>query len=523
MKHWHLRWERKSAQCNLGSSKRSVTGPSQTTAEPTLTSRIVRHILDAVDRGEYRTSERLPSEREMAERLVVSRNTVTAAYAQLEQRGILRRIRGKGAYLCALPKAEESFSWSGKISRFANALDEPVLELLARRCADQIEFPFSAGTPSLDVFSREIYAESIGRVMEATFSSALGVAPTEGQWALRVAIGSWLRLPPQHIMITAGAQEGIDLVARCLIEPGDCVVVDSPTYPGALQSFLSAGARLLPWGTDWSMGQLEELLLRYQPKLIFTMPTFQNPTGRVMSLKTRLSLLDLARRYRVPVVEDDVYSRTYFADHPMPGSLCTLDQHSQVINLSTFSKMLAPGLRIGWIVAPPYMVKQLALIKMRSNLFTCGLNQLVLADMVAGGHLDQHLQRLRRHHCGLRDTAVEALGPSTRKGLLRCRVPSGGLYLWCKVLTRIDMEGFFLALEKSGVSVAPGIAFEPERTGRTSSHFRLCFTAVPRERLERGIRVLNQILERFSQPVFPDDVSSEQRKASRRLTLTTEG
>ena len=465
--------------------------------ESTLTSRIAQQILDAADRGEYRTQDRLPSERELAEKLTVSRNTVTAAYAHLEQRGIIRRIQGKGAYLCARPAFEESFSWSGKVSRHANALDEPVLELLARRCADQIEYPFSAGTPSLEVFSKQIYAAGVARVLDESIPSALAVAPTEGQWKLRLSLGSWIGLPPGNIMITAGAQEGIDLVARCLIEPGDYVVVDSPTYPGALQSFLSAGARLLPWGTDWSVGQLEELLLRYRPKLIFTTPTFQNPTGRVMSLKTRVGLLALARRYSVPIVEDDVYSRTYFGDHPMPSSLYALDGHSQVINISTFSKMLAPGLRIGWLTAPLYMVKQLALIKMRSNLFTCGLNQLVLADMISGGHLAAHLDRLRRHHCTLRDAAVAAIEPSVQRGLLRCRVPSGSLYLWCKVTVPVDMDGFFAALEANGVSVAPGIAFEPDRLGRASSHFRLCFTALSRERLEAGIDTLNRTLEQF--------------------------
>lgn len=472
--------------------------------EATLTSRIVQQIIVAADRGDYRTTERLPSERDLADQLAVSRNTVTAAYAELEQRGIIRRIHGKGAYLCALPAGEESFSWSGKVSRFANALDEPVLELLARRCSAQIEYPLSAGTPSLEIFSKKEYADSVGRVLDEAIPSALAVAPTEGQWTLRESIGSWLGLQPQNVMITAGAQEGIDLVARCLIEPGDYVVIDSPAYPGALQSFLSAGARLLAWGTDWSMGQLEELLLRYRPKLIFTMPTFHNPTGRVMSLKTRVSLLALARQYRVPIVEDDVYGRTYFGSHPMPSSLYTLDEHSQVINISTFSKILAPGLRIGWLTAPLYMVKQLSLIKMRSNLFTGGLNQLVLSDMISRGYLETHLEKLRYHHRLLCDAALEAIEPAVQKGLVRCRVPSGGLYLWCKVTAPIDMDQFFATLEAEGVSVAPGTAFEPERGAKSSRHFRLCFTAVSRERLVEGVQVLNRVLQSCSTQALPD-------------------
>ena len=295
-------------------------------------------------------------------------------------------------------------------------------------------------------------------------------------------------------MITVGAQEGIDLVARCLIETDDYVIIDATSYPGALQSFLSAGARLLPWHAGWSVGQLEDLLLRYRPKLIFTMPTFHNPTGRVMTLKTRLALLSLANRYRVPIVEDDVYGRTYFGSHPMPDSLYSLDSNSQVISLSTFSKVLAPGLRIGWLTAPLYMVKQLALIKMRSNLFTDGLNQLVLADMIARGYLENHLERLRRHHYALCTAAMEAIAPSIAGGLLSCRTPAGGLYLWCRLLFPADVDHLIATLESRGVSVAPGAAFEPER-GRAAQTFRLCFTAASKDNLVEGIRILNRTLE----------------------------
>ena len=165
-----------------------------------------------------------------------------------------------------------------------------------------------------------------------------------------------------------------------------------------------------------------------------------------------------------------------------------------MISLSTFSKVLAPGLRIGWLTAPLYMVKQLALIKMRSNLFTGGMSQLVLADMIGRGSLDQHLERLRRHHQALCAAAMEAITPSIDNGLLSCRAPAGGLYLWCRLLFTIDMDQFLTTLEARGVSVAPGAAFEPERGRHTASTFRLCFTAVAKDKLVEGIRILNRTL-----------------------------
>ena len=459
-----------------------------------LVARVVRSVIAEMQNGTLQPTERLPSEREYAAKLYVSRNTVTAAYAVLEQQGIIRRLRGKGAFVCALPMEQESFSWSGKIASRANLLDEPVLELLARRCADGMPYPFSAGTPSLDVFPEEAFAASGHKVMREELRSALAVAPTEGQWRTRETVAQWIGVDPQHVMITAGAQEAIDLLARCLIEPGDYAIVDSPTYPGIIQSLRSAGAQLLAWETNWALDHLEDLLLRFRPKLIFTIPTFHNPTGRVMSAETRLGLLELAHRYRVPVIEDDVYSRTFFGVQPQPESLYTLDTHSQVITLSTFSKMLAPGLRIGWLVAPTYMVKQLSLIKMRSNLFTGGMGQLVVADLIRSGEMDRHLVRLRQHHAELCASAVEALMPAIREGLLKVRVPAGGLYLWCRLAVAVDAELLWSRLQDEGVSVAPGFAFEPGSSSNFSGCFRLCFTAASKDVVSRGALVLTEAI-----------------------------
>ena len=456
---------------------------------------VVDFVLAGIDRGAFRKFDQLPSERELAERLGLSRSTVTTAYAELEQHGVVRRLHGKGAFICP-PATETSASpWSVKIARAAHEQDEPVLELLARRCADNVPYALSAGTPSLEIFPTKAYRASADRVLNEQVPSCFAVAPTEGQWKLRQAVGRWLDVPAPNVMIVAGAQEGIDLVTRCLVDPGDRVVIDSPTYPGATQCFRSAGARLIPWGTDWSLSQLEDHFLRFQPKLIFTMPTFHNPTGRIMSLKTRIGLLELAQRYKVAVIEDDVYSRSYFDALGTPESLYKLDTLSQVIAVSTFSKLLAPGLRIGWLTAPPYMIKQLSLIKMRSNLFTSGFNQMVLTDMLSNGEMQEHLLRLRKHHGELCRIAVEALKPAVDAGLLKYRVPAGSLYLWCKVLPLLDMDQFYERLESDGVSVAPGVAFNPETGQKPGSHFRVCFSAATGSRLAEGLRLICQILQ----------------------------
>jgi len=457
-----------------------------------LVSQVVRHVQHILDSGALNPGGRLPSERTVASDIGVSRNTVTAAYNQLEQRGLIRRIRGKGALMCSPQNSGTSFSWSGKISPKAHLLDEPVLELLARGCASGLPHPLSAGTPSLECFPTDEYHACINKLFTTDFPSVLAIAPTEGQWKLRCSIGRWTNVEPNHVMITSGAQEGIDLLARCLIAPGDCALVENPTYPGAIQCLRAAGARLIGWNTDWCLEKLEELLLRYRPKLIFTMPSFQNPTGNVMDLVTRSGMLDLASRYHVPIIEDDVYSKTYLGGRSTPESLLKLDSHSQVIYISTFSKILAPGLRVGWIVAPLYMIKQLSLMKMRANLFTGGLTQLVLSELIENGGLDRHLSRLRSHHCNLRNAAVSVAWGAAEKGLLSFTSPTGGLYLWCRLEPGIDLDHLLASAEQRGVSVAPGHAFFADKSDQT--FVRICYTAASEAKVRRGVEILAETL-----------------------------
>ena len=215
-----------------------------------------------------------------------------------------------------------------------------------------------------------------------------------------------------------------------------------------------------------------------------------------MDTATRRALLELCAKYHIPIIEDDVYSRTYLNSRPVPPSLMSLQQHTQVISISTFSKVLAPGLRVGWIVAPPYMVKQLSLMKMRANLFTEGLNQLVLSELIDHGDLDLHLQRMRRHHKCLRDTAVSVATRAAKKGLLSFNCPSGSLYLWCKLNRRMDTDDLLAALYKQGVSVAPGYAFFLEKPAET--YIRVCFTAAPASGVMKGMEILTDTLGRFA-------------------------
>ncbi len=237
--------------------------------------------------------------------------------------------------------------------------------------------------------------------------------PTEGQWRFREAIASRFGGPPDNILVIAGAQQGLDLLVRCLVDPGDSVIIERPGYLGAVHSFRNAGARLIGWDIRRAdLDELEESLLRYRPKLMYLNPTHQNPTSLTMPLRARRELLELAERYRVPIVEDDTYRELTLGAAP-PPSLYALDEmHTIVIHLNTFSKMLAPGLRLGWIAAVPPIVEQLSLIKQRVDLHPQNLSQLAVAALLENGVFDRHLHTLRQEHRRRRDAMVKALRPA---------------------------------------------------------------------------------------------------------------
>lgn len=450
---------------------------------------------EAVRAGALDAGERLPSERELASRLGLSRTTVAGAYRELEARGLVRSHVGRGTFVCATPEAADApFAWRGKVSAsVAYFGDSLSLRHLMRSGLDPGVISFAAGAPAFECFPIDDYLRLTEHALRRHASAALGIAPTEGQPRLRRAISERFRTRAERVLILSGSQQGIDLIARCLIDAGDYVVVDRPGYVGAIQTFRAAGANLVGWDTARaSLDELEDLLVRYRPKLIYTDPTFQNPTGRVMSLRERQDLLKLAARYHTPVVEDDPWSETYLDATPPPPPLYHLDAHNIVIHLGTFSKTLAPGLRLGWLAASEYIIDQLSIIKQHENLFTEGLGQFVIADFLTSGRYDAHMDALRREHRRKRDLMRGALEKYARPHGLAFNQPRGGLHFWCRLPRGLEARAVLEAAIGEGVAFAPGEMFYPDAAGR--DELRLCFSSAPAARIEEGVARLHRAL-----------------------------
>ena len=460
-------------------------------AEP-LYRQLCEGLAGAIARGELRAGERLPSERALAGRLGVSRTTAVNAYRELAARGLVRGHVGRGTVVCAGPDGSGApFAWRGKVALAAQRTLDPSLRSLMRQATDPGVISFAAGTAALDRFPDDLFRELTDRALRGGAAAALGLGPTEGHPAFRRAIAARARARPEEVLILTGAQQGLDLVARCLLDPGDAVVLDRPGYLGAIQTFRAAGARLVGWeAARGDLEELEDLLLRYRPKFLYLNPTFQNPTGRTLPVHERRELLALAARYRLPVVEDEPYRELSFASPP-PPSLRELDEHRLVIHLATFSKTLAPGLRLGWLAASEAIVDQLALIKQRADIFSPSLAQLVVAELLRHGHYDAHLRALRAEHARRHEVMLAALR-RLPPGALTCTPVAGGLYLWCRLPSwhgdGLDSADLLRRALARGVAFVEGERFYPDGAGR--HELRLCFSGQAPAAIEEGVRRL---------------------------------
>jgi len=460
---------------------------------------------------------RLPPERALARTLGVNRTTIMNAYADLKADGLVTGRVGDGTRVAAAgrespPRARDvqPLRWSDFARVSFRASDEEVKRLLSLS-EDRGTIVLSLGFPALDTIPLRLLKDATDEMVAERGAAAFFYAPAEGVSTFRVALAELMTergaaLGPEEIIVTTGSQQAIDLIARTLVEPRDTVVVEEPTYLGALQVFRMAGARLVSVPVDGEgmrVDLLERLLERYGPKLIYTLPTFQNPSGAVMSLERRMKLLDLAYRFGVPIVEDDVYVDLWF-DEPPPPSLRALDRNGFVLHTGSFSKVLCPGLRVGWLTAPRSLVRRLVQVKQLLDLQAPTLSQMIVERLLATGRFARHAESARKKYAARRDAMDAALNRHAHHWA-EWRRPRGGFYYWCRLkepLTAHDLAG--AAAEKS-VSILPGatcMAGEPQ-----DERIRLSFSYASPEEIEDGIARLSRAARRLGSHAHAEDAA----------------
>src|SRR5216683_2691037 len=361
----------------------------------------------------------------------------------------------------------------------------------------------AGGLPAPEMFPVDEFRRAFEWILETEGAQALQYGPSEGYRPLRTLLAERLsrfgmRCGPDHILITNGSQQALDLIAKMLLDPGDAVLVEKPTYLGALQAFnqYQATYALVPMDEDGMLvDEVERVLSRrdgHRIKFIYALPNFQNPTGRSMSLPRRHRLLELANTFGVPIVEDDPYGELRYEGEPLP-TLKSLDTNGSVIYLGTFSKILAPGLRLGWTVASPEAMEVLLHGKQPSDLHTGMAQQMATYTVAKGGFVDQHVERIKAFYRERRDVMLRSIQEHFPADAHYTR-PAGGLFVWAELPRDIDTRALLLDAVKQKVAFVPGQGFHADGSGTNT--MRLNFSNVPPDQLQEGIRRLGHAIQR---------------------------
>lgn len=472
---------------------------------------ICQQLREAILSGELAEGTRLPTERALASELGVNRTTVMNAYNELASEGLIEGHVGRGTLVrrSHFPHLDERLeqetaSWILGMPAGERELLGPDARLLSELAAagEQNEIiSLTPGSPAPDLLPAEMLSKIFADGLISAQQDALGYCPVEGLHSLRREIAQWMRgrgvpVDAEQILILSGSTQGVGLVGRLLLNPGDEVVVEVPTYLGAIQAFRALQARVIGVPMDNEgirVDLLESILARHRPRLIYTQPIFQNPSGVVMSAERRKRLMLLARRYSTPILEDDPYSEIYFQGK-RPQPLKAQDTHGQVIYLSTFSKILAPGLRVAWLAAPEPMIERLSLHKQVFDLNTNALGQWGVAEILRRNLLNDHLSILRQRYEQKRDLMLHAIEKYWPREV-RVSQPTGGFHLWCRLPGDLRTRALLREAANERVAFVIGEPFHVDGGGQ--QQFRLSFAYPRAEEIDEAIRRLGCAIKRL--------------------------
>jgi 2-aminoadipate transaminase len=379
--------------------------------------------------------------------------------------------------------------------RLAGVASSPVREILALTAREEV-ISFAGGLPAPELFDvaglREAFAVALS---DQHAPRALQYSTTEGHAPLREALaarmaGRGLPTHPDEVLVTTGSQQALGLVASALLDPGDVVLVEDPSYLAALQSFALAGARLVPVpsGPDGpDLDRVAVLVAEHRPKLLYVVPTFQNPTGRTISRAGRAALAALAGELGLWLLEDDPYGELRYDGEALPSLGAFPGAEDRTVAVSSLSKVLAPGLRIGWLRAPAALQQALTIAKQAGDLHTSTVDQMAAATVLAAGGMDGHLARLREVYRGRRDALLAGL-PTALPAGSRWNRPDGGMFVWARLPDGHDAAALLSAALRHDVAFVPGAPFYAGQADPAT--LRLSFTTHGPEEIAEGLRRL---------------------------------
>jgi len=363
---------------------------------------------------------------------------------------------------------------------------------------------FAGGLPAPDLFPIEEIKEIVAEVLASEGATALQYGPTEGDQGLREELVKYLekqgiKVAVDNVLVTTSSQQGLDLVAKVFVSPGDLVMTGKPTYVGAIQAFNSYQASMQPVELDQNgintkvLDQKINALIQQgrKPKFIYVVPDFQNPSGITLNLDRRQELINIAEKYNLLIIEDSPYRQLRFEGDPQPPIISL--NHERVLSLFTFSKILLPGFRLGWAVGPEELIKKLVIAKQAVDLCAPTFNQAIFARFMKKGYLDRQIEKIIKVYRDKRDFMIEKLEAYMPKieGLYWTH-PQGGLFLWVTLPEHLDAEGMFKDAVENNVAYVIGSAFDPE--GRDKRSFRANFSFASMADIDEGVKRLAKVV-----------------------------
>ncbi len=473
--------------------------PDKLSKEPVY-KQIVNYINRKISGGDWTIGSKLPSQRILAESFGVNRSTVVRALEELCSYGILEGTTGKGTVVTSntwsVLMSTAPPDWGNYLRAGTFQENVPTVQMINKLEFERDIIRLGTGELSPDLFPAEMMREILQRLPDR-FPSLNYLGPL-GLPELRQALSLRLKkqgidADPSCILITSGSLQALQLISVCMLKPGSVVYTESPSYLKSLQVFPSAGMKLsgVPMDREgilyWNIDRQTE------DALLYTIPTFHNPTGILMSEARRQELFRLCSNHRLPIIEDNAYGELWLEEEP-PKPLKTMDRHGMILYLGTISKTLAPGLRIGWLVGPESVVERLGDVKMQVDYGASSISQWALAELFSSGLYDEYLENLRQKIKDRRDFALSLLNRHF-KDLAQWDVPRGGFYIWLRLNGKVPVDQLFHLMLTERVLINPGNIYD---FGKNHA-IRLSYAYASEKDLAAGIEKLSGMVRRLQQ------------------------
>lgn len=458
---------------------------------------IVKYISDKIATGDWVIGSRLPSQRAMAQAFEVNRSTIVSAMEELISYGILESDFGGGTKVASNTwslRMSQPPDWNKYIASGPFGANLSTIQTINKMEFEPGYIRIGTGELSPELYPGKLVSKIFRRMPERIPN--LGYLGTLGLPELGDALSEWLKInqgidaKPSNIMIASGSLQGLQLVSVCMLKRGSNVYTEAPSYLKSLQIFQSAGMNLQGIPLDEEGLQHWNIKDASNDALLYTIPTYHNPTGTVMSEERRKEVMSFCQKQRMPILEDDAYGQLWLDEKP-PASLKSRDKTGSVIYMGTISKTMAPGLRIGWVVGPEAVVYRLGDVKMQTDYGASSVSQWMMTELITSGDYDIYLEELRKELRARRDNALAALDKHF-KGLATWKKPKGGFYIWLRFDKRLPMDKIFNEALKAGILLNPGNVYD-----YAENHaIRLSYAYADPEDLTKALEILAAIIEK---------------------------